>query len=289
MKNKKVYIIDYLDALEKDIIGALSFQFQATEADYIIKLLYYRNIKISKDIVCMIQQKTFYNACILLSSLIENCLLIFYFHQRPEEAIKYKEFASIEDLDRYRYWERRSKKLHLSGEQKEKICNQSDIWTGVPKDIQSQILSFCKKNYKKYQKEGINFRNDEDFLCRENYKKYIIPKFNIIFDDIIKCYSNCPDIQNTWIKLKINYEEACQFKHMNPNKIITQFDYISLFCIPDEKVSHMKFCFENLVLINKLLIPIVVPKYVLENTYKEFENCIVVIEKTRGYTPQKLE
>ena len=95
--------MDYLNALEKDIIGALSFPLFATDVDYIIKLLYYRNITISKDIVLLIQQRTFYNACILLSSLIENCLLIFYFNINPEEATKYKEFASIEDLDRYRY------------------------------------------------------------------------------------------------------------------------------------------------------------------------------------------
>lgn len=281
MEMKKIYIIDYLNALEKDIISALSFPLHATDSDYIVKLLYYRNITISKDIVLLIQQRSFYNACILLSSLIENCLLIFYFFLHPEEATKYKEFASIEDLDRYRYWERKLNRINLSKEIKDKICNKYDIWTGVPQEIQLQILAFCKKNFKKYQKKGSKFENNEDFLCRENYQRYIIPKFNDIFDNIISYYSNSPDMQNTWITLKINYEEACQFKHMDPNKIITQFDYTSFICVPNEKISNMKFCFENLVLINKLLIPIVVPKYVLEQTYKAFENCIVTVEQNK--------
>lgn len=281
MENKKIYIIDYLNALEKDIIGSLSFPLHATDADYIINLLYYRNIKISKDIVLLIQQRSFYNACILLSSLIENCLLIFYFNLNPEEATKYKEFASIEDLDRYRYWERKLKNINLSEEKKEEICSQYDIWTDVSQNVQNQILSFCKSNFQKYQKKGIIFKNDEDFLCRENYQRYIIPKFNDIFDRIISYYSASPEKQNIWIILKINYEEACQFKHMDPNKIITQFDYNSFLCTPNEKISNMKFCFENLVLINKLLVPIVVPKYILEKTYKAFENCIVTVEQNK--------
>ena len=66
---------------------------------------------------------------------------------------------------------------------------------------------------------------------------------------------------------------------MDPNKIMTQFDYGSFLCIPNEKKSNMMFCFENFVLINKLLIPIVVPKYVLEKTYKAYENCIATIEQ----------
>lgn len=281
MENKKIYIMDYLNALEKDIIGALSFPLFATDVDYIIKLLYYRNITISKDIVLLIQQRTSYNACILLSSLIENCLLIFYFNINPEEATKYKEFASIEDLDRYRYWERKLKKINLSKEKKEKICSQYDIWTGVPENVQKQILSFCKSNFQKYQKKGSIFENDEDFLCRENYQLHIIPRFNDIFNSIINYYSDSPNEQNIWITLKINYAEACQFKHMDPNKIITQFDYNSFLCTPNEKISNMKFCFENLVLINKLLIPIVVPKYVLEKTYKAFENCTVTVEQNK--------
>ena len=279
MEQKKVYILDYLNALETDILGALSFPIHSTDVDYITKILFYRNLKISKDITFLLQQRSFYNACILLSSLIENCLLTFYFNLYPEEATKYKEFALIEDLDRYRYWERKLKKINLSKEKKEKLCSQYDIWTGVPQNIQEDILNFCKKNYQKYQRKNCKFTSDEDFLYRENYQRYIIPKFNDIFDRIISHYSASPDEQNIWITLKINYEEACQFKHMDPNKIMTQFDYGSFLCIPNEKKSNMMFCFENFVLINKLLIPIVVPKYVLEKTYKAYENCIVTIEQ----------
>ena len=166
-------------------------------------------------------------------------------------------------------------------EKKEEICSQYDIWTDVSQNVQNQILSFCKSNFQKYQKKGIIFKNDEDFLCRENYQRYIIPKFNDIFDRIISYYSASPEKQNIWIILKINYEEACQFKHMDPNKIITQFDYNSFLCTPNEKISNMKICFENLVLINKLLVPIVVPKYILEKTYKAFENCIVTVEQNK--------
>lgn len=278
MEPKKVYILDYLNALEADILGALSFPIHSTDVDYITKILFYRNLKISKDIVYLLQQRSFYNSCILLSSLIENCLLTFYFNIYPEEAIKYKEFATIEDLDRYRYWERKLKKLNLSIQEKENFLKDKDIWSGVPQNIQENILDFCKNNYKKYQRKNRKFTSDEDFLCRENYVKYIIPKFEKIFDSLIEYHSNNIYKQNIWIKLKINYEDACKFKHMNSNEIMTQFNYMDFFCIPNEKNSNLTFCFDTLKMINFLLLELVVPKYILETTYKKFEDSLITLK-----------
>lgn len=181
-----------------------------------------REIKISRDILSLLIKESYYNAIILTSSLIESIITYKYFTIYPEKLLDYKNFSYIEDLPQYKYAEKLIRCIGANDVLANEIHQKSDKeWNNFPDFIKKYLLKFCKKNYKRFCKKGVIFKCDDDYLNRENYVKYILPRYENMFEDVIKNSSNPTE----WIVLKLQYERACKYKHFNSEVISNQFYY----------------------------------------------------------------
>lgn len=195
-----------------------------------------REIKLTRDILQLLKNGSYYDAIILTSSLIESVITYKYFTIFPKKLLDYKDFSYIEDLSTYRYPEKMVKRFNIDENEAKEIYEQyGNGWNSVPGPIQKYVLNFCKKNYKRFCKRDVTFNTDEDYLNRENYVRYILPNYETIFNDVIKH----TEANSEWIGLKIDYSKACKYKHFNSEKISAQLVSDNNKCIFKE---HQKDC-----------------------------------------------